>query len=156
MITARLIKCLETLLIVGMALLTLDVLWGVFSRFILGAQSRWTEELAIFLLVWLSLIGAGLVYGERGHLGVDYFVNKLDPAAGKLAAVCVEVLVLCFACYALIGGGWTLVTTTLTDGSLSPALGWKLGYVYLAVPLAGFLFAFFAIQHAITLYRDGR
>ncbi|MFT4637325.1 MAG: TRAP-type C4-dicarboxylate transport system permease small subunit [Verrucomicrobiales bacterium] len=156
MITIRFIKFLEWLLIIGMALLTLDVLWGVFSRFALGTQSRWTEELAIFLLVWISLIGAGLVYGERGHLGVDYFVNKLDPTAGKLAALCVEGLVLLFTCYALIGGGWTLVTTTLADGSLSPALGWKLGYVYLAVPLAGVLFALFAIQHAIALYRDGR
>lgn len=115
------LRLLEWLLVIGMALLALDVLWGVLSRFLLGQQSRWTEELAIFLLMWLSLLGAGLVYGEHGHLGVDYFVGKLDPAARKLSELCSEALVCFFTCFALVGGGWTLVSTTLADGSLSRA-----------------------------------
>ena len=147
-----LVKPLEWLLIFGMAALTLDVLWGVFSRYALGAQSRWTEELAIYLLIWISLLGASLVYGERGHLGVDYFVKKMDPSAQKMAAVCVEGLALFFAGYAMIGGGWMLVMETLADGSVSPALGWKLGYVYAAVPVSGALIAFFAAGHALELF----
>lgn len=146
-----LVKPLEWLLIGGMAALTLDVLWGVFSRYALGAQSRWTEELAIYLLIGISLLGASLVYSERGHLGVDYFLKKLDPSAQKSAAVCVEGLVLFFALYAMVGGGWTLVTKTLADGSVSPALGWKLGYVYAAVPISGALITLFAVEHALEL-----
>lgn len=147
-----LVKPLEWLLIFGMTALILDVLWGVFSRYALGAQSRWTEELAIYLLIWISLLGASLVYGERGHLGVDYFVKKMDPTAQKIAAVCVEGLALFFAVYAMMGGGWVLVMETLADGSVSPALGWKLGYVYAAVPVSGALIAFFAAEHAFELF----
>ena len=46
-----LVRVLEWLTIVLFAALVLDVLWGVVSRYVLGTQSRWTEELAIYLLV---------------------------------------------------------------------------------------------------------
>ncbi|HIG31705.1 MAG TPA: TRAP transporter small permease [Verrucomicrobiales bacterium] len=150
-----LVKPMEWFLILGMTGLTLDVLWGVFSRYALGAQSRWTEELAIYLLIWISLLGASLVYGEQGHLGVDYFVKKLDSGAQKIAAICVEGLVLFFAFFAMVGGGWTMVVDTLADGSVSPALGWKLGHVYAAVPISGALIVFFAVQHSLELIADG-
>ena len=84
-------------------------------------------------------------------MGVDYFVKKLDPSAMRVAAVCVEGLVLFFSLFALVGGGWTLVAETLADGSVSPALGWKLGHVYAAVPLSGALIAFFAVEHGLEL-----
>lgn len=141
---------LEWLLVAGFGALTLDVLWGVFSRYVMGEQSPWTEELAIYLLVWVSLLGAALTYAEKGHLGVDYFVGKMDPAARKLAAIVVELLVLGFALFALCYGGWVLVTETLAAGQISPGLGIKMGYVYFAVPLCG---AFFVLFSAEQLWR---
>ena len=62
------VRALEWLTTGIFAALVLDVLWGVISRYVLGSQSRWTEELAIYLLVWVSLLGATLVFRERAHL----------------------------------------------------------------------------------------
>lgn len=152
---AGLVKGLEWFLVGAFALLTLDVLWGVFSRYVLGAQSRWTEELAIYLLVWVSLLGASVTYGEKGHLGVDYFVQKMDPAAQRLAAVAVELLVLFFAAFALIYGGWALVVDRLEAGQVAPALGIRVGYLYLAAPLSGFFFASFCIENLVEIARGG-
>ena len=121
-----LVKPLEYVLVLAMAAMTIDVLWGVFSRFILGAQTRWTEELAIYLLIWISLLGASLTYGERGHLGVDYFVHKLDLKAQALAAILVELLVLLFSLSGLVYGGFILVSKTLAAGQVSPTLGWPI------------------------------
>ena len=146
-----LVKPLEIILIVTMAAMTLDVLWGVFSRFILGSQTRWTEELAIYLLIWISLLGASLTYGERGHLGVDYFVQKLDPRAQVWAAVLVELVVLMFSLCALVYGGWMLVSKTLDAGQISPTLGWPMGYIYMAAPVSGVFFSLFAVEHLIRL-----
>ena len=146
-----LVKPLEIILIAGMAAMTIDVLWGVFSRYVLGGQTRWTEELAIYLLIWISLLGASLTYGERGHLGVDYFVGKLDAKAQVLAAVFVELFVLLFAGFALVYGGWILVSKTLAAGQVAPTLGWQMGYVYLAAPVSGVFFFLFAIEHLLRL-----
>ncbi|WP_437737612.1 TRAP transporter small permease [Sorangium sp. So ce1335] len=149
---AGLIRVLEVVLVAAFAALTLDTLWGVFSRYVLGNQSRWTEELAVYLLVWISLLGAGLAYGERAHLGVDYFVGKLDPAAQRVAAIAIELLVAAFAAFALIYGGWTLVIKTLESGQVSPALDIQVGYAYLAVPISGAFFLMFCIENLVELF----
>lgn len=146
-----LVKSLEIFLILAFAGLTLDVLWGVFSRYVMGAQTRWTEELAIYLLIWISLLGASLTYEEQGHLGVDYFVGKLHPDAQKLGAIFVELVVLFFAGFGLLYGGWRLVSETLIAGQMTPALGWQKGYLYMAVPISGVFFIIFSIEHLILV-----
>ena len=145
---------LTWLVIALFAILTVDVLWGVVSRYLLGAQSRWTDELATTLMIWLSLLGAALVYGEKGHLGVDYFVGKLDPAAQKLTEFFGHVLVLIFVAAGMIYGGWIMVDRTLESDQLLPALQWKKGYVYSVVPLSGLFFAYYAILGAIACFAD--
>jgi TRAP-type C4-dicarboxylate transport system permease small subunit len=150
---AGLVKALEWLIIAAFVVLTLDVLWGVFSRYVVGEQSRWTEELAIYLLVWVSLIGASLTYAEKGHLGVDYFVGKMDPSARRVGAIAVELLVLAFSVFVLLYGGWILITKTLATGQVTPALGIKMGYMYLAAPISGFFFTLFCLENLVGLLR---
>ena len=145
-----LVRALQWLTIVLFAALTLDVLWGVVSRYVLGSQSRWTEEFAIYALVWVSLLGATLMFRERGHLGVDYFVGKLDPAARRIAAVVAELAIIIFAGFVLVYGGWMLVSETLRSGQVTPAMGWKVGYLNLVVPLSGLFTIAFSIEHLMS------
>lgn len=143
------VRILEWVTIAIFAILVLDVLWGVFSRYVLGYQSRWTEELAISLIVWVSLLGAALMFREKGHLGVDYLVGKFDPAAQRVAAVVAELAVLAFALLVLVYGGWHLVEATLSRGQVTPAMNWKVGYIYSIVPISGLFVTAFSIEHLI-------
>jgi TRAP-type C4-dicarboxylate transport system permease small subunit len=145
-----LVRALEGLTTLLFAALVLDVLWGVVSRYWPGIPpSDWTEELGIYLLVWVSLLGSALTFRERGHLGVDYLVSKFDPAARRVSAIVVELCVLFFGAFALCYGGYRLVGDTLAAGQLTPVLQWKAGYVYLAVPLSGIFFVGFSIEHLL-------
>jgi TRAP-type C4-dicarboxylate transport system permease small subunit len=141
---------LELLTITLFSVLVLNVLWGVISRYWPGIPpSDWTEELGIYLLVWVSLLGSALTYRDRGHLGVDFLVSHFDPAARRLSAIFVELCVIAFAGFALCYGGYLLVTETLTSGQLTPVLQWKTGYFYVVVPLSGVFFVAFAIEHLL-------
>lgn len=152
----RIVRGLEGFTILLFAALVLDVLWGVLSRYIPGIRpSDWTEELAVYLLVWVSLFGAAITYRGYGHLGVDYFVSKLDPAAQRLVAIIIEFAALLFAGFALCYGGWRLVADTLGANQLTPVLQWKIGYLYSAVPLSGVFFCAFAIEHLLKLEPAG-
>ncbi len=132
------------------AALVCDVLWGVVSRYWPGIiPSDWTEELGIYLLAWISLLGSALTYRDRGHLGLDYFVSTFDPAAQRLSAIIIELCVLVFAVFALCYGGYRLVSDTLASGQLTPVLQWKTGYMYLSVPISGVFFVAFAIEHLL-------
>jgi TRAP-type C4-dicarboxylate transport system permease small subunit len=143
-------RSLEIFTSVLFAVLVLVVLWGVVSRYWPGIRpSDWTEELGIYLLVWVSLLGSALTFRERGHLGVDYFVSKFDPVAKRWTAIFVELCVLVFAGVALCYGGYRLVTDTLASGQLTPVLQMKVGYFYLSVPISGIFFVAFAIEHLL-------
>jgi len=139
---------LQLLTIALFAALVVDVLWGVVSRYWPGIPpSDWTEELGIYLLAWVSLLGSALTYRDRGHLGLDYFITLFDPAAQRVVAVVIEMCVLAFALFGLCYGGYRLVADTLASGQLTPVLQWKTGYLYLSVPISGVFFVAFAIEH---------
>jgi len=144
-------RLLELAVILLVTTLVLDVLWGVFSRYVLGAQSRWTEELATTLLIWVSLLGASVAYGSKSHLGVDYFTQKLDPRAKATMELIVNILVALFAVIALVIGGAELVRKTLVENQLSPSLGIRVGYIYLALPVSGFFITIFCVERIIEI-----
>ena len=93
----RMSTVLNAVLIVAVGLLVLDVVWGVFTRYAMGEQAKWTEELARFLLIWVTLLGGAVAFGTKGHLGVDYFVGKFHPEARKIMSVFSHLVVLFFA-----------------------------------------------------------
>ena len=148
----RLEWLLEQAVIIAVGSLVLVVLWGVCTRFVLGSPSRWTEEVATFLLIWVSLLGAAVAFSRREHLGVDYLVNKLDPSAQKLMAIVSQVIVVLFAASAMVYGGYVLVSETLLSGQVTPALGLKMGYVYLAVPVSGAFIVLFCLENIVELW----
>jgi TRAP-type C4-dicarboxylate transport system permease small subunit len=144
----QVVGALTWITIILFAALVLDVLWGVISRYVPGiVPSDWTEELAVYLLVWISLLGSALTYRDRGHLGVDYLVHKFDPVAQRLAIIVVEVCVILFAVTVLCYGGYLLVSEALVSGQLTPVLQWRMGYVYSVVPVSGIFFVAFSVEH---------
>jgi len=146
---AGLTRGLELFIVATMALLVADVVWGVFTRYALGAQAKWSEELARFLLVWVALLGGAVAFGTKAHLGVDYVVNRLHPAAGRLTAVVAHLVVLFFAGEVLLHGGARVVSEALTLEQTTPALGWKMGYVYLALPISGLFVVLYTVGNVV-------
>jgi TRAP-type C4-dicarboxylate transport system permease small subunit len=150
-VKAALVRLLEWIVIVVMAALVLDVLWGVCSRFVLRAPSRWTEEVATILLIWVSLLGAAVAFGRQEHLGIDYLIQKLDPSARRGMAVLAQILVGLFAGAVMVYGGYVLVSETLRAGQLLPALGLRYGHVYLAMPVSGVFILLFCLERILEL-----
>ena len=141
-----LVRSLEGLVVLLMGALVLDVLWQVTSRYVLRRPSSWTDELATLLIIWVALLGASVAFIRQSHLGVDYFVGKLPPRARRLAELTVFALVGLFAAVVLLLGGVKLVALTLLTHQVSPALGVKMGHVYLALPVSGVFILAFAIE----------
>lgn len=138
-------RSLELLVMVVVAVLVVDVLWQVFTRFILKDPSTWTEELAVFMLIWVSLLGAAVALNRGAHLGIDYFVDKLSPQKRLYTEVFVFVCISLFSVTVMVIGGIDLVIKTVNLGQISPALGVKVGYVYLAIPISGFFLALYSV-----------
>jgi TRAP-type C4-dicarboxylate transport system permease small subunit len=155
-LNSRIESILSFLLVVLFTLLVFDVLWGVATRYLLGGQARWTEELARFLMVWLGLLGAALVCREEEHLGLDLLVRNMDPVVEKWARLFVHLSVGGFAIAVMTWGGGELVLHRLEAGQVLPALGISKAWFYLAIPISGLLIALFVTELAFGVIREIR
>ena len=140
--------------LVAISALTLDVIWGVLTRYALGEQAKWTEELARFLLIWVSLLGGAVAYRDREHLGIDFVVNNFEPSVRKGMSLLKEFLAIVIVVGVLIIGGLKLVGDALILEQTTPALGWQMGYVYLVIPMVGVLMLMFSMEFIWGLWNS--
>lgn len=132
-----------------MAGMVLNVLWQVFTRFVLRHPSSFTEELARYMMIWVGLLGSAYASGRKSHLALDLITAHLHGARKRISELIIHTAVLLFALTVMVGGGGRLVWIQLSLGQQSAALQLKLGYVYLAVPLAGACIVFYSV-HALA------
>jgi TRAP-type C4-dicarboxylate transport system permease small subunit len=132
-------KVLGAMIALLLAAMVIAVLWQVVSRYLLGAPSAWTEELARYLLVWLTLFGAAYAVGQKRHLAIDLVPGLATPLNRKRLATFSSLMIALFAFAVLVVGGGALTWLVHDLGQRSAALGIPLAIVYLAVPLSGLL-----------------
>lgn len=137
-----------------LAVLSLDVMAGVCSRYIFGGQWRWTEELATFLLVWLVLVGGAAAYREKAHLGIDLLTRALAPGARRWVELFVHALILAVVLVVLFGGGAACFHDRWISGQLMPTLGIRKAWLYLAAPVSGLFYAGFALWNLVHMWRS--
>ncbi len=137
-------RMLEWVVIALMGVMVLNVLWQVFTRFVLRDPSSYTEELARYLLVWVGLIGAAYAASQKMHLAIDILTARLQGKPRHYAEMFIYLCTFLFALFVMVIGGIRLVNLTLTLNQISAALQVKLGYVYLALPLSGIIIMFYA------------
>ena len=144
-ITRIIDKTLANFLIILMASLVLVVTWQVITRFIMQQPSSYTEELARFLLIWIGLLGASYALRTKAHLGIDLITHRINDVARKVVIITVHLLIILFTVFVMIIGGLYLVSLTLTLNQISAALGVKMGYIYLVIPLSGVLMVYYSV-----------
>jgi TRAP-type C4-dicarboxylate transport system permease small subunit len=156
---SRLERLLGWFLVVVMGVSVVNVLWQVFTRFVLANPSSYTEELARYLLIWIGLIGAAYASGRQLHLSIDLLPQALSGRSGRSGTtlqVVSRLFVAAFALTVLTYGGLQLVRLTLSLGQTSAALRIPIGWVYMALPISGVLIAWFAVRDISHFVRGRR
>ena len=151
----RLQRAVGWVLVLLMAVMVIDVTWQVASRFLLRAPSSFTEELAGFLLIWIGVLGAAYGFRTRAHLGIDLVVSRLSAGARRAATVTAHALVAAFAITTMVAGGALLVRLAFQLHQISAAMGIRMGFVYLVLPLAGDLIVVFSVEAIVRAVMAG-
>ena len=149
-------KIIEVFLVIIFALLVIDVLWQVFSRYVLNTSFSFTEEFARFALIWLSILGAAYLNAKREHLSMDFLYQKFSLKNQKKVSILIELLIFLFALIVMVIGGLNLVYTTLHLEQLSGTLRIPLGYIYAILPFSGLLIMYFSIYHIKNLINNNQ
>ncbi len=147
----RINKILENILVLIFSVLVIDVLWQVIARYSIGKPDAFTEELARYLLIWLSILGTAYVRSYKGQMAIDYLFNKLSKKKQLILSFFIEGIIILFALVVMVIGGVHLMSITLKLGQISPALNIQIGYLYSVVPISGSLIIFYSLYHSYHL-----
>jgi len=116
--------------------MTMVVLAQVFCRYVISASLPWSEELARYLMVWLTFLGAGIALKKGSHMGLD-ILQPLLPARAQslLRQTCLFPVAVFLIIFTVKGAQLALFNL----GQHSPAMGVSMGLVYLALPSGGLI-----------------
>lgn len=128
-------KVLEFICCTLLALMTILVTWQVVSRYVLNNPSTITEELVLFSFVWMGLLGGAYLFGKNEHMAMTFLFDKLSGKNQIKVRIFFELVIMAFAVFILIFGGYNM--SKLSMGQLSSSLQIPMGYIYLALPLSG-------------------
>jgi C4-dicarboxylate transporter DctQ subunit len=121
--------------VVLISLMSIDILLGVFFRYMLVKPLPWSEDLGRYLMVWIALFGVGVVMQNKAHVAVTIGVEKMPLRVRFGLLLIAKILVLGFG---LTMGylGIQLLLTMMTQ--ISPTLHIPMQWVYLGFPFYGF------------------
>ena len=126
--------------------------WQVFTRYVLGSPSSWSEELVSYMFAWMSLLGASIVTSERGHMNIPIIVEKFSASVQKALLCFGELIAFLFSAVILVFGGVQI--TTLAMGQMTSSLGVPIGIFYIVLPLCGVLNMIYTILNIVDIVKN--
>jgi TRAP-type transport system small permease protein len=119
-----------------MAALSVDLMLGVFSRYVLFRTFVWYDEIARASFVWLVFLGAAVGVKRGSHFGLHLFVDVLPRSLRGLAAAITPIIISIFATVLVVQG---LAFLELGRYQQLPVMGISKVWIYAAMPVGGLL-----------------
>ena len=148
------VKKVMTKLLAGVAtillsVMTLLVLYQVFTRYVLNSPAAFTEELVRYFLIWTGFIGAAYAFITREHMCLVLLRDSLKPESRRILMTFLDVLILIFAVFVITIGGFKLAMSARKV--YSALLGIPRSLVYSMAPISGL---FIIVAQIINIYED--
>lgn len=113
---------------------------NVILRYFFSKPIPWTEEITLFLFVWLIFIGMATAMKKDTHIGVDFIVEKLSPNLRKMADIFRMAVMYIVIVYLLIY--LAVIFMSNVTGKVTPILGISYQYINISV-IIGAVLTFF-------------
>lgn len=116
------------------AAMVLVIMYQVVLRYCFSSANVWAEELARFMFVWVTTLGASVAIRRNVHLRVDLLVDFLKPKQRYMLQIITYTLILLFLIY-LCQLGVDLMGRTMINKSAG--LRVPMAVPYAAIPVGG-------------------
>ena len=143
-----------TPLLVGL-IFVLSVLLGagVFYRYVLNDSIYWSNEVARYLLVYITFLGATLAHRRGVHVRIDMLLEHLSTANKKRLDRLIALLFLLFWSVILVGS-WKLLPMFMMQKTAT--LNIPFAYPFAAVPLSAVIWILYSLDDLLRSFEVGR
>ena len=139
------------LMAVAMFALLVFGTWQIFTRWVLGSPSTFTDELLRYILIISGMIGSAYCFYRDEHLALT-LVTDIAKGPFKVALnVFIEACILFFVIYVFIYGGWKLA---MTATNYSSVMRIPMKVLYLIEPLCGILIVLARLLKYVQLFTE--
>ena len=115
------------------------ILAQILTRTFFRVPFSWTDELARFTFLYFCFLGGVITLRRKLHLGIDFFESKMPPKGQFVNRLFVFTMIISFGLFLGIFGARLM---GIVGNQLTPILRIPMKYVYLSLPMSGFLYAF--------------
>lgn len=143
----------EYFVVSTMAIMTILVFIQVVMRYVFSNSLSWSEELARFIFLWLSWIGASYAVKERSHFRVEMFANILKGSTRKWFEFLILLVWFAFS-MVMAFLGTQLILFLMETGQTSAAMRVPMIWPYASVPVGCALMALRLIVEIVKILKD--
>jgi TRAP-type transport system small permease protein len=129
-----------------MAALCLTIVAGVVSRYVVGRPLAWTEEVARYLFIWVSFLGAAVAVRRRANFKLDLITWRGTVRSRALFDLGGNLFTILFG---LLLAYWSIPLIQLANLQRGSAVAIPLSWVYVALPIGGLLMAAFGARRIL-------
>ena len=142
MLKRILANAVEWICLLLMVVLSIDLLLGVFSRYVLVRTFTWYDEIARGCFVWLTFLGAAVGVKRQAHFRLHIIVDRLTPRLRQATVVILPLVVIIFAGVLIQQG---LVFLEIGKFQQTPVMGLPKTWIYVAIPIGGALMILYSL-----------
>lgn len=135
----------------GLCAMTLIILWQVFARYVLNASPAWSEQLALYILVWAVLFAAAAGVREKFHIRITAVQDAVGPGLRSTMQLISHSVTALLGIFMVVYGAELVRALWVYD---IPTLGVPRGSAFLPLPFAGLLIALFSAEHIAAQIRN--
>lgn len=137
-------------LVILMIIMLVDMMLGVFFRYVVGQALFWSEEVGTLSLIWITFIGGAMGITRGTHFSIQLLLDKLRPRQQRMLRTAIALLIMVFGLVVALYG---LVLTIRNSTSITPGLGINLGVQYVSAFVGGVLIVCYALALAVEALR---
>ncbi|HLQ82505.1 MAG TPA: TRAP transporter small permease [Pseudogracilibacillus sp.] len=122
-----LLKVINIMSVITLSLMCIIVFLNVILRYVFSSGIYWSEEAARYLFMFLIFLGTISALRTKEHLGIDFFIRKLNIKVRKVVMILTNGLLI-YIMGILINGSLKLIE--VNEGNKSIALNMPFTYIY--------------------------
>lgn len=127
------------------------VIAQVVSRYVFNKPLMWTDELAKFLLIYITFFGCVLAEKYDQNVRFDFLIKRLPPIGQLIANILVDIIICVFYLVIIYYGIQLSIQAHFMQGVAIKWIRWS--YIYACIPISFALLVAMHVKRAIRVTR---
>ncbi len=150
-ISDTLYKAEKVLSVILMSVMLGSIALGVLFRYCFGNPLTWTDELAVYMLIWLTFVGGSMSVKSGKAASLDLVFEKVNVMWKRIFLVVGYACVMTFAAIvAYMAIKW--ISNPSIQTQISPGLKISMFFPYLSIPFGLVCLTIHSLNHFVQAF----